>query len=317
MLLFIASFISLLFFVLVLVFLLYLRHKHRISLAYRLRRYQTREAKVESPTGLQFIAGLLRQITKPFERANLAKRLDYKVRQAGIPLLGSEFAFFAASSAGLAALLAGMLSLNYMIAGFTGLLVLIFWWALLHNFIRRRSNIFTEQLGDCLVTMSNALRAGNSLQRAMSLVAEKMEPPISEEFAAVERDLGLGIMLEDALEEMGRRVDNSDFDLVVTAIVIQREVGGNLAQILDNISETIHDRIHMKREINALTAQGRFSALILLLLPFGLMTLMYMTDREQVLLLINEPSGNMALGAALVLEIIGFLLIRKIIDIKL
>ncbi len=317
MLLIIVTFLSLLFFSLTIFLARYLRHRHRASLDYRLRRYKTKETESESQTGLQFIAGILHRIMQPFERANLTKNLDYKVRRAGIPLLGSEFAFFSLISSALAGLLAGMLSLNYLIAFFTGILVLIFWWALLHSFIRRRSGIFTEQLGDCLVTISNALRAGNSLQRAMALVAEKMEPPISEEFAAVERDLGMGIVLEEALEEMGRRVDNTDFDLVVTAIIIQREVGGNLAQILDNISETIHDRIRMKREINALTAQGRFSALILLLLPLGLMTLMYISDPEQTLLLINEPTGNIALGAAFILEIIGFLCIRKIIDIKM
>ncbi|HCB93182.1 MAG TPA: secretion system protein F, partial [Selenomonas sp.] len=109
--------------------------------------------------------------------------------------------------------------------------------------------------GDCLTTIANALRAGYSFPQSVEVVSREMEPPISDEFAQVSREVSMGVPLESALEAMGRRVGSMDLDLVITAVLIQREVGGNLAQILDNIGDTIQERIRMKREIFALTAQ--------------------------------------------------------------
>ncbi len=317
MLLLMAITVSLLF-LLILSLLLYLRSNRHKNLFYRLRRYRTEDARVTaSQTTLQRLAAILTEITRPFAGMIIVQTMDDKVRQAGIPLLGMEFLIFVAGSAAFTALLAGLLFLNLSIAFFSGILTILLWQGILQILIRRRANLFTEQLGDCLVTVSNALRAGNSLQKTLSLVAQKMSAPIGEEFAIVERDLDMGILLEDALYGMSRRVASPDFELVVTAIVIQREVGGNLAQILDNISDTINDRIRMKREIYALTAQGRFSALVLLLLPVAVLFFMYIIDPEQAMLLLNEKSGNITLAVAFVLEIIGFVFIKRIIDIKM
>ncbi|MBQ1919671.1 MAG: type II secretion system F family protein, partial [Selenomonas sp.] len=169
--------------------------------------------------------------------------------------------------------------------------------------------------GDCLTTISNALRAGYSFPQAVEVVAKEMEPPISDEFAQVYREVGMGVPLEAALEAMGRRVGSADLDLVINAVLIQREVGGNLAQILDNISDTIQERIRMKREIFALTAQGRLSAWVLIILPFALALFMYFFNREQLMVLIEDPLGRMALLISLLLEVIGYVVIQKIVHI--
>ena len=179
-----------------------------------------------------------------------------------------------------------------------------------------RRKAFTEQLGDCLTTVSNALRAGYSFQQAMDVVAREMEPPMSSEFERVTTDVAMGVALEDALENMNQRIGSQDFDLVVTAVLIQREIGGNLAQILDTISFTINERIRMKREIGALTAQGRFSAWVLLLLPFFVAAFCWTFNREQMQVFVNEEMGRIALIACVLLELLGIVVIQRIVDIE-
>ena len=183
--------------------------------------------------------------------------------------------------------------------------------------IRKRKNSFTEQLGDCLVTVANALRAGYSFQQAMEVIANEMESPISQEFAKLTTDIKMGVPLESALNQMEKRVDSSDFTLVATAVLIQREVGGNLAQILDTISDTIMERIRMKREINALTAQGRFSAVILVIQPFAMGLFMFTVNPDQIMLLFQEPAGQIAVGVSIIMDIIGYLIIQRIVNIEI
>ena len=114
---------------------------------------------------------------------------------------------------------------------------------------------------------------------------------------------------------MARRINSSDFDLVVTAVLIQREVGGNLAQVLDSISDTINERIRMKREIRALTAQGRLSAIVLLVLPFAVGAGMYFLNHDNFMILFEDEMGQMAMVGAIIMEIIGVFVIKKIIEI--
>ena len=126
----------------------------------------------------------------------------------------------------------------------------------------------------------------------------------------------MGVSLETALEQMNHRIGSSDFDLVVTAVLIQREIGGNLAQILDTISYTISERIRMRREIKTLTAQGRFSAWILLLLPVAVAAFCWMFNNDQMQLFITEESGHIAIAISVIMEIIGFIIIQRIVDIE-
>ncbi|MBQ7493470.1 MAG: type II secretion system F family protein, partial [Selenomonadaceae bacterium] len=149
------------------------------------------------------------------------------------------------------------------------------------------------------------------------VVAREMEPPMSTEFERVTTDVAMGVTLEDALQQMNRRVGSRDFDLVVTAVLIQREIGGNFAQILDTISYTINERIRMKREINALTAQGRFSAWVLMILPFVVAAFCWVFNHDQMLIFVNEDIGRIALAAIIIMQIFGFIVIRRIVDIEL
>ena len=147
------------------------------------------------------------------------------------------------------------------------------------------------------------------------MISKEMEPPISDEFKHVMRDINLGASIERALEDMDRRVNSPDYSLVVTAVLIQQQVGGDLAHILDTISETIQDRIRMRREVKTLTAQGRMSGWVLVALPVLTGLLVSSISPGYMEPLLNEKIGQIAICAAIVMDIIGYLVIQKIVDI--
>jgi tight adherence protein B len=181
--------------------------------------------------------------------------------------------------------------------------------------IDRREASFTNQLGDCLMMVANAMRAGFSFLQAMELISKEMEPPMSTEFQHVMRDISLGATVERALDDMDKRVSSPDFSLVVTAVLIQQQVGGDLAQILDTISETIQDRIRMRREVKTLTAQGRMSGWVLAALPIATGLLLSSISPGYIDPLLTDRLGHMAIAGAIVLEIIGFFVIQRIVNI--
>lgn len=313
-----AAVCAILFFLLLLLLSSYARYVRRKDIFYRLRRYRILDEGKEIRRESIFlrVRKLLSRMAAPLEERGPVRRLDLRMRQAGVPLLGGEFLVALLMTGLLAGIGTWMLTLDSFFSLLAGSLVAFALWAMVSYRIRRRRTAFTEQLGDCLSTVANALRAGYSFQQAMEVVAQEMEPPISQEFAEVNREVSMSVPLETALEAMNQRVGSGDFDLVVTSVLIQREVGGNLAQILDTIGDTIQERIRMKREILALTAQGRLSAWILILLPFALGIFMYFFNREQVMLLFTEPIGQVAVAVTFVLEIIGYIVIQRIVNIE-
>lgn len=313
-----AAVCAILFFLLLLLLSSYARYVRRKDIFYRLRRYRILDEGKEIRRESIFlrVRKLLSRMAAPLEERGPVRRLDLRMRQAGVPLLGGEFLVALLMTGLLTGIGTWMLTLDSFFSLLAGSLVAFALWAMVSYRIRRRRTAFTEQLGDCLSTVANALRAGYSFQQAMEVVAQEMEPPISQEFAEVNREVSMSVPLETALEAMNQRVGSGDFDLVVTSVLIQREVGGNLAQILDTIGDTIQERIRMKREILALTAQGRLSAWILILLPFVLGTFMYFFNREQILLLFTEPVGQVAVAVTFVLEIIGYIVIQRIVNIE-
>ena len=183
--------------------------------------------------------------------------------------------------------------------------------------ISRRRKAFDNQLGDMLTMIANALRAGFSFMQALEHIANEMDDPVRSEIHKVVRDVNIGVTLESALENMTHRICSKDFELVVAAVLIQRQVGGNLAQILDSISETINDRIRMRREVQALTAQGRLSGFIMALLPLVMGALLQTINPQYMEPLFTEPIGRMALGIAAVLVILAFVVIRRIVEIDI
>lgn len=305
-------------FLLVLIAIVYVQHQRRMSIFLRLRRHkiiQGGASDEDQPFLIERLRRMLSRAASPIAERGPIHALDFRMRQAGIPLLGGEFMVLLTGSAAFVVVLSWMLTRDFGVSLLFGVLAAILIWGLVSWRIYRRRNAFTEQLGDCLTTVANALRAGYSFPQAVDVVVREMEPPISEEFAQVSREVGMSVPLESALEAMTRRVKSADLDLMVTAVLIQREVGGNLAQILDSISDTIQERVRMKREIFALTAQGRLSALILLLMPFILALFFYIFNRDQLMILIENPIGQIALLGSMLLELIGYIVIKRIVNI--
>jgi tight adherence protein B len=181
--------------------------------------------------------------------------------------------------------------------------------------VRRIKNI-DNQLVDALVLISNSLKAGYSFLQGLELVAKEAPKPISDEFSRVLKETNLGMNLEDALDGITERVPSEDFDLVITAVKIQRQIGGNLSEILEKIVHTIRERIRIKGEISTLTAQGKLQGIILTLLPPAIGLGIYGMAPDFMSPLVTTMLGKMMLGVAFVLQMIGGFFIKKIVEIK-
>jgi tight adherence protein B len=165
----------------------------------------------------------------------------------------------------------------------------------------------------------NGLRAGYSTMQAMEAVSKELPPPICDEFRRVVQEMQLGIPMEKALENMIRRIPSADLDFIVTAINVQREVGGNLAEIMDVISYTIRERVRIKGEIRALTAQAVYSGRALALMPVGLMCILWFLNRSYVMEFFTKQNalcGGIALGLAVILIISGYFVMTRIANIE-
>lgn len=180
----------------------------------------------------------------------------------------------------------------------------------------RRLNLFGVQLGDALLLISNGLRAGFSFEQVIENVAKDMPNPISQEFSRVSRELRMGLSLENSLSSLTERMENTDLRLLTSAVLIQRQVGGNLADILDTISITIQDRIKIKNHIRSMTAQGKISGLIVGSIPIFLFITISMSNPEYTSMFTQTTFGIILLVIAITMELMGFLIIRKMINLK-
>jgi tight adherence protein B len=179
----------------------------------------------------------------------------------------------------------------------------------------RRLKAFNDQLGDTINLMVNGIRAGYSILQAMEAVSREMGPPIAEEFARVVQEVQFGITLEEAMDHMLRRVPSDDLDMMITAINVQREVGGNLAEVLDSISFTIRERVRIKGEVRALTGQSRASGYLIAMVPAVLAVVVYVINPEFMGKLFTDPCGYVMIGAAVTGIILGFVVINKVVQI--
>jgi len=182
--------------------------------------------------------------------------------------------------------------------------------------VSRRRAAFSEQLSDVLLLMSGALKAGHSIQQAMTAVARDAKPPAADEFRRAMAEVRLGATLDDALDAMAKRVGLVDFDWTILAIQIQREVGGNLSEILEIISETIRERDKLRRDIKALTAEGRMSAWVLGILPIAMGGFLFMNSPDYLEPLYTTSAGLKAIGVSVTMMVLGVFWMRKIIRIE-
>lgn len=240
--------------------------------------------------------------------------LLYEQADVGLP-----FARFLAIAGGLAvgsALIGLALKIPLpavpVVAAFMGLMP--FWWLTRRK--KKRIKMFVSQMSDALELVGRALRAGHGLASGLSVVAEEMPPPISQEFGRIFEEQNLGIPLEDAMRGLAERVPAMDVRFFVTAIIIQRATGGDLAEVLDKISRLLRERFQILGQVQALTGEGRLSGVVLMAMPPALLAFTYMTNPGYAGMLFTTPVGTKMLAVAGVLQVVGAFAIRKIVDIK-
>jgi tight adherence protein B len=302
----------------------------------RLERYASaRESGKSSSEGGGGLAELLEksvalaQLNRVVEARDFGANLARDIARADLKLKPSEFLMiwagsifgvpflFFVFSLGLPALRA---PLALVIGAFIGFMLPRFWLG------RRKSGrlgAFNKQLPDTITLLANGLRAGSSFLQAVELVVRESRPPMSTEFNRVIREVNLGLPFEQAMENMVRRVRSEDLELMATAINIQHNVGGNLAEILDSIAYTIRERIRIKGEIRTLTAQQRLSGYVVGFLPIGLAGFLFVAAPNFMQPMFEKPPEALGLPLGVVIlafggfmMFIGFMLIRKIVDIE-
>ncbi|HHX51133.1 MAG TPA: secretion system protein [Clostridia bacterium] len=278
----------------------------------QLTRKETEDKERES-LNWKLILGFVGRIFLPRQ---ITRRLTGELIKAGLPLKGEEFIsavlFLAIGQAAFFWFLTKDVGTALIFLALGLFLPKLF----LNQARSKRLRQINDQIGDALLVMSNSLRAGFSFIQSMEMVAKEMSGPISEEFSRALREMQLGAPTEHALLSMSDRAGSDDLDMLVTAVLIQRQVGGNLAEVLDNISVTIRERIRIMGEIKTLTAQGKISGTIIGLLPFFLAMVLYLINRSYLLILIRDPLGLMLVIGGLVAQLIGMLLIRKIVALE-
>ncbi|MDP4110076.1 MAG: type II secretion system F family protein [Bacillota bacterium] len=253
---------------------------------------------------------------RPTFAGSLPDRLSVSLSVAGIKLRAEEFLYIWAACAILPIIVARLLNAQLPVcaalfaAGAS--LPLMF----VERAKAKRLALFEQQLSDALIIIGNCLRTGLSFQQAVNSIARDMPEPVSKEFGRLSKEVELGVTLEKALENMVDRLKSKDFMLIAAAVLIQRQIGGNLSEILDGISDTIRERIKLKTSVKVLTASGRTSGMVIGLMPVIIFFLLMLLNPSYIMMFFKTRIGIMLLCVSGALETAGFLTVRKIVSIK-
>jgi tight adherence protein B len=281
------------------------------SLARQLHKFtswQPQVKEISRGSSLKTLAGYL-----PSE---WGKSRDIDLIRANIPLNGQELLVIRIIIAGTLGGTGLLITQRILAAS----VILMFAWLMPIAYVTqakdRQLKLFNGQLADALNLMANAIRSGFSFLQAMDMASREMPAPLSTEWGSALKEMQLGVSTEQALENLTERVGSADLDLMVTAIVIQRQVGGNLSEVLNNIHNTIKDRLRIQKEIQTLTAQGRISGYLIAGLPFFIALLLLLINPKYLGMLISKPLGWAMIGGGLISQTIGFVIICRIVNIK-
>ena len=287
------------------------------------------EERMDQIAGSQDTYEETRQASRPLtdwlntrvEGTTFAARTSRSLARADIKMKPGEYVALMVISAAGVGFVTWVLGGRDTQAVVVGMLGAIFGLFLPGMYVRRQQGRrlvkFDQQLPDMLNLMVNGLRAGFSTMQAMEAVSKELPPPICDEFRRVIQEMQLGVSMEKALDNLHRRIPSDDLDFVITAINVQREVGGNLAEIMDTITYTIRERVRIKGEIRVLTTQVRYSGRFLSLMPIILMAILYFLNREYLMEFFNNPPcGYIALAVSAVLIGLGYIVMNRLGDIE-
>lgn len=270
-------------------------------------------ATQEAGSGMQ----MTRMVDRAVSRQSFGQKLARDLARADLKITVGEYVVAVALFICLG-ILVGIALRNFVIG-----LVLVVAAVMVPRLIVSRKRAtrlrdFNNQLADTITLLANSLRSGYSLLQAMELVSREARPPMTVEFERVVREVGLGLSPEEALANLVRRIQSDDLELMVTAINVQREVGGNLAEILETISTTIRERVKLKGEIKVLTSQQQYSGYIIAAMPVVLALVLFAINPTYMLKLFTETHwcGACLVGGSAVMIVSGFLVILKIVNIE-
>jgi tight adherence protein B len=254
-------------------------------------------------------------------RLDLGDGLTLRLQQAGLPLRAGEFLFLqlvAATSLGLVGAIAGWEALGGPMAAVGGAVIgFLVPMAFLRYRIGQRRGAFEQGLPEALDRVTGALRAGYGLEYGFDLVAREGTPPCSEEFGQILQELNLGGDLEEALARLVLRVNSEDAHLLATAVAVQRRTGGNLVEVLGQMSQMLRERARLRRDVRVLTTAPRVSGYVVALLPLITVVVMYFTSRYYVDTLLSEPIGRVAAAAGGFLVLVGLFLNHRIAQVDM
>lgn len=245
-----------------------------------------------------------------------SEKLKEELQSAGIIMRPEEFLIAWFGIAVLPMALVFIISKNIMIAIIIAAICAMIPPIIVARTKVKRVELFSKQLGEALPIIGNSLRSGFTFQQSMENISNNMPEPLAYEFGKTMREMNYGMPFEEALLRLGKRMDNKDLDLLISAVMIQSKVGGNLAELVDIIGETIKDRVKIKRDIKTVTSSGRLSGIILGVLPIALVLLLLVINPKYLMGFFSSSLGIMMIFVAIAMEVVGFLVILKITNIK-
>jgi tight adherence protein B len=302
----------------------YLVLSEKVGMRNRRVRNRLEALTSETPTEEDIIYPILRDdklseipfMNRLLSKFRFSQNLQRLIDQAGVPVKAGALVLGMLSLGGLVFLLVSNLLNNLLFAFVPAFLAASLPYLYVRRRRKRKKEEFESLLPEAIDLMTNALKSGFSLESALSMVAKEIPDPLGIEFAIAAEEQSLGESLSDALSNMEKRVESEDLGLLVTALLIQKKTGGNLAEILEKIGNTIRERFRLRKEVRIFTAHGRLSGFTLVLLPIIMAGLILMMNPGYLKVLWVEKVGNYLLGATIVMQIIGIWIIKRIVDIK-
>jgi tight adherence protein B len=275
-----------------------------------------RAVKQQSGERLAIASGLFRATENAFGSLKPWKRLGRTIERADVPLRTVELVYMMLASGLLSGLLVAAFGLPVWIVAAALVGGMLLPWMFLAFKARRRLKAFENQLPDLLVTMAAGLKAGHSFRQALQSVVDEDQPPASKELKRVLTETQLGRPMEAALVDMAHRLGSRNFEFVITAVTIQRQVGGSLAGLFDMVADTVRSRQQFRKKIKGLTAMGRASAYVLVALPFFVAAMLTLVNAEYMSPLWSTSTGHKLVFAMLVMMAVGSTILRKIVNFR-
>lgn len=289
----------------------------RIGILNRLDTYTKEEVYENDNVSLrEFLLNIINKLGNLLSRKNSMENKRKKLQQAYIFMRVEEFIGISILAGLVFALLFFVLTKLWILSLIGFALGYKIPDVFVNSSKRNRMKRLNHQLPEALNIISNGLRVGFSFNQAMNVAANELERPIKDEFNKILRDNSIGKTLDEALIAFSNRTDDEDVDMFITALLIQRKVGGNLAEVLDTIANTIRDRTRIRGEVKTLTAQGRLSAIVISVLPFGVAGFIFIANPSYIMELFKSTFGLIMVVLALVLQVLGIFIIVKMSKVE-